>query len=78
MVNISLKLDETILREAEQVLKETRQSRNAYINEAVAHYNRVKRRASLAEQLARESLLVRESSAEVLKEMEKLESDYDY
>ena len=72
MANISLKLNDATLRDVEEILKETRQSRNAYINEAVAHYNRVKKRASLAEQLARESLLVRESSAEVLNGMEKL------
>lgn len=72
MVSISLKLDEKILEETEQMLRNSQQSRNANINEAVAHYNQLKKRAQIATQLATESALVRASSTEVLSEMENL------
>lgn len=78
MISISLKLDESILSETDELVKLVRQSRNSYINQAIAHYNQIQKRAKLAEQLARESALVRPSSEEVLKEMESLENDYDY
>jgi hypothetical protein len=41
-----------------------------YINQAVAHYNRVVKRELLAKQLAEESLLCREESMRVLAEFE--------
>lgn len=78
MASISIELDETVLREAEELLNEAEQSRNAYINEAVAFYNRVRKRTNLARQFAKESAMVRESSMEVLAEFEALEGDYDY
>lgn len=78
MATISIELDEAVLQEAEELLGETEKSRNAYINDAVAFYNRVRKRAKLARQFAKESALVRESSMEVLGEFEALEGDYDY
>jgi hypothetical protein len=48
--------------------------RNRYINEAVAHYNRIHGRAILAKALEKESYIVREDSIAVLKEFE----DIDY
>ncbi|TAE35688.1 MAG: hypothetical protein EAZ70_12580 [Runella slithyformis] len=78
MINLSLKLDEKILEETELVLLNLKQSRNSYINEAVAYYNQLKKRAQIATQLATESNLVRTSSMEVLAEMENLEKDYEY
>ena len=78
MVNLSLKVEENTFRETETLLKDLKLSRNAYINEAITYYNQIKKRAKLAEQLARESALVKVSSLEVLQEMEALENDYDY
>ncbi|MCY7349375.1 MAG: hypothetical protein LH606_01735 [Cytophagaceae bacterium] len=78
MVSVSLKIDEAILSQTNELVKFTRQSRNSYFNEAIAHYNQLQKRAKLAEQLKREAALVRASSEEVLKEMEALENDYDY
>lgn len=78
MISVSLKLEDGIFQEAEKIVKVLRKSRNAYINEAVAYYNLLQKRVQLSEQLAKESALVRESSLEVLGEMESLENDYDY
>lgn len=78
MATLSIELDDNVLKETEEVLSETDQTHNAYINEAVAFYNRVRKRSKLARQLAKESALVRESSMEVLAEFEALEGDYDY
>lgn len=78
MVNLSLKVEENTFRETETLLKDLKQSRNAYINEAIVYYNQIKKRAKIAEQLAKESALVKASSMEVLREMEALENDYDY
>jgi len=70
MQNISLKLKDDIFLETEQLLPQLKKNRNAYLNEAVAFYNRYQKRALLAAQLRLESALVAETSMEVLAEME--------
>lgn len=69
---LSLKLRDEVFQEMETILRRLKKPRNAYINEAVAFYNRVQRRAALAKQLAWESELVREESMRVLAEFEAL------
>lgn len=75
MKNLSLKLDDTIYEETELVLKETKTSRNRYINEALIYYNRLQRNKIIAGKLRSESLMVQEESMQVLAEFENLESD---
>lgn len=78
MKAISLRLDEKIFQETEDILAELKQARNRYINEAVAHFNKLQRRKLLEEQFALEAKLAWESSAEVLQEFETIGDEYDY
>jgi hypothetical protein len=69
---ISLKLDETLYTSTQRLLKELRLSRNAYIKQAVAHYNQLHERRLLAQRLREESRLVQAESQAVLSEFERL------
>lgn len=70
MKTISLKIDDNIFAETEQIVGQLQQARNRYINEALASYNRQQRRKLLKEQLAFESGLVRQESMNVLSDLE--------
>ncbi len=70
---LSLKLKDEIFEEAENMIKQIKISRNAYINEAVELYNKLNRRKNLMKQFRKESKLVRDNSMAVLKEMELLD-----
>jgi len=41
MKNISLKMDDQIFGETEEILARIKKSRNRYINEAIDYYNKV-------------------------------------
>jgi len=71
--NLSLKLQDGIFKETEQVLKKVKRPRNAYINEAVHFYNRLMARRLLKNKLMRESNIVAVDSMSVLEEFEKFE-----
>ncbi len=73
MKNISLKLDPAILKETDFIVSKTHQSRNRYINEAIEHFNRIKRRALLTAQLELESKLLAEESLAILREFEAID-----
>ena len=73
---LSLKLNDEIFNEAEEVVKENHVSRNAYINQAVNFYNKLNRRKSLKDKIQKESLSVRDVSLEVLKEMEQIKDNF--
>ena len=73
MQNISLKLKDDIFSETEQLLPQLKKNRNAYLNEAVAFYNRYQKRVLLAAQFRLESALVTETSMEVLAELEAID-----
>ena len=75
MKTISLKLDDNIFNETEQVLTKVKKSRNRYINEAIEYYNRVNKRYLIARKLVKESKLVREESLLVLSEFESLHDE---
>lgn len=77
MKTLSLKLDDQIYNETDELLGKIKKSRNRYINEAVQYYNRIQNEKLLEEQLEKESKLVSEESLKVLAEFEKLEG-YDY
>jgi predicted transcriptional regulator len=72
MKTLSLKLDDDIFEEAEEITARLKLARNRYINEAVNIYNLFNRRKLLKKQLVRESELSRKDSMDILKEFEKL------
>jgi len=69
---LSLKLDDEIFDEAEEITSKLKLARNRYINEAVSLYNQYNKRSLLKGQLANESKLTREDSMEILYEFEKM------
>jgi len=77
MKTLSIKLDDVVFEETEQLLQKIKKPRNRYINEALQYYNRLQRNQLLANILAAESKLVSGDSMQVLKEFEALEDDRD-
>jgi predicted transcriptional regulator len=75
MKTLSLKLDDMVFRETEQVIGYVKKSRNRYINEALDYYNKLQKRELLAMQLEKESKLVSEDSMEILHEFEQAEDE---
>ena len=69
---LSLKLDDDIFEEAEEITSKLHLARNRYINEAVSIYNRYNKRRLLKNQLIKESALVSKDSMSILNEFEKL------
>lgn len=72
MKTLSLKLDDQIFDETEEVVSALKLPRNRYINEALHLYNKYNKRKVLKNKLAKESKLVAASSLHVLAEFEKL------
>jgi len=60
-----------VYRETEYLINKLPISRNQYINEAVAFYNRLQMRRLLEEQLVKESQIVSDDFMEILAEFEK-------
>jgi hypothetical protein len=75
MKTLSLKLDDSVFTETEQVINHIKKSRNRYINEALDFYNKVQKRKLLASKLEKESILVKDESLTVLHEFEMI--DYE-
>ncbi len=74
MKTISLKIDDSIFCETENIVARINMSRNRYINEAIDYYNRIQKRQILEERLKRDSELVKKESLIVLKDFER--ADY--
>ncbi|MEY4524749.1 MAG: hypothetical protein RIR57_119 [Bacteroidota bacterium] len=72
MKTLSLKLDDEIFDEAEEITGALKVARNRYINEAVSIYNRVNKKRLLRTQLVKESALTSKDSMDILYEFEKL------
>ena len=72
MKTLSLKLDDKIFDDAEEITSKLKLARNRYINEAVSIYNLYYKRRILKNQLAKESAIVSRDSMVVLREFEKL------
>ena len=72
MKTLSLKLDDKIFDETEEVTSQLKLARNRYINEAVNMYNLFNKRKLLKKQLARESKLTGKDAMDVLYEFESL------
>jgi hypothetical protein len=75
MKTLSLKLDDNIFDETEDLLTKVKKSRNRYINEAVDYYNRINKRNLIAKKLAKESRIVKKESLIVLSEFESLQDE---
>lgn len=73
MKTLSLKLDDAIFEETEQLLEKINIPRNRYINEALVYYNRFQKNEIIANQLRLESEMVQNESLNVLKEFENLD-----
>ncbi len=71
MKTLSLKLDDKIFDETEEVTAKLKLARNRYINEAVSIYNLFNKRRLLKIQLTKESTLTSSDSMEILAEFEK-------
>jgi predicted transcriptional regulator len=76
MKTLSLKLDDIVFEETEQLLETIKKPRNRYINEALQYYNQLQKRKILSKLLELESKLVSEESMNVLNEFENLD-EYD-
>ena len=72
MKTLSLKLDDKIFNEAEEITSKLKLARNRYINEAVDIYNLYNKRRLLKKQLSKESKLIAKDSLDILHEFEKL------
>jgi predicted transcriptional regulator len=72
MKTLSLKLDDDIFNDAEEITSKLHIARNRYINEAVSIYNRVNQRRLLKKQLSKESTLISKDSMDILHEFERL------
>ena len=73
MKAISLKIDESIFGDTENILAIMKKSRNRYINEAIDYYNKLQKRKILEQKIQNESLLVKDNSMSVLKEFESID-----
>lgn len=71
MKTISLKLDDEIFLEVEEITRALKVSRNRYISEAVSIYNQVHKRRLLKMQLEKESALTSQDSMDILNEFER-------
>ncbi len=72
MKTLSLKLDDKIFDDTEEISGKLNLARNRYINEAVSMYNLFNNRRLLKKKLAKESKLTSLDSMEVLQEFESL------
>ncbi|HRZ95974.1 MAG TPA: hypothetical protein P5084_00345 [Paludibacter sp.] len=73
MKTVSLKIDDLIFQETENILAKTKKPRNRYINEAIDHYNKLQKRLNLEKMLKSESKLVAEESKKILIEFESID-----
>jgi hypothetical protein len=72
MKTLSLKLDDHIFDDAEEMTSKLNLARNRYINEAVNIYNIFNKRRLLKAQLKKDSKLTSQDAMDVLREFEKL------
>lgn len=71
MKSLTLKIDDKVFDEAEEIIVALNLSRNRYFNEAVKMYNLFNRRQLLKKKLAKESKLTATGSIQILNEFEK-------
>ncbi|MBI3989643.1 MAG: hypothetical protein HY347_08495 [candidate division NC10 bacterium] len=72
---LSLKLQDEVFQETEEILRQNRRSRNAYFNQAIHLYNKLWKRKLLKKALVAESALVAEDSLAILETFEQMENE---
>ncbi len=75
MKNVSLKIEDSIFKETEEILSLIKKPRNRYINEAIASYNKKQKRILIENALREDSKLVSDDSLSVLGEFENIEDE---
>ncbi len=75
MKTLSLKLDNSVFEETEQLLDKIQKTRNRYINEALQYYNQIQKKKLIEQLLIMDSKLVSDESMKVLHEFENLEDN---
>jgi hypothetical protein len=73
MKTVSLKIDDSIFGETENILSSIKIPRNRYINEAIEYYNKLQRRQILEKKLKSESEIVKKDSISILKDFERID-----
>lgn len=72
---ISLKINDSLFEEAEDLIHKMKVHRNSYINEAIRYYNRVIRRKLLKQHYQKESSLLGAHSLEINQEFQEIEDE---
>ncbi|WP_293297098.1 hypothetical protein [Pedobacter sp. UBA4863] len=72
MKTLSLKLDDDIFNETEEITERLKMARNRYINEALRVFNEYQKRKTLKNKLLQESRAAYGNSLEVLEEFERI------
>jgi len=72
---ISLKVNDRLFKEAEDLIHKTHVPRNSYINDAIKYYNRLVKRKLLKVLYKKESSLVGAHSLEINKEFQEIEDE---
>lgn len=70
---LSLKLDDRLFEETESLLRKVRVPRNAYINQAVALFNRLQKRRLVKKRLRQDARLLQEETKRFIRDFELLE-----
>jgi hypothetical protein len=73
MKTISLKIEDSIFGETENILSRIKIPRNRYINEALEYYNKLQRRQIIEKRLKSDSDLVKKDSIKILKDFERID-----
>jgi len=73
MKTVSLKIDDSIFGETENILSKIKKPGNRYINEALEYYNKIQKRKIIESKLKKESALVKAESISVLNEFEEID-----
>ncbi|MBN8705780.1 MAG: hypothetical protein J0L62_07880 [Bacteroidetes bacterium] len=76
MKTVSLKIDDLIFVQTEEMLKSLNKPRNRYINEALEFYNQYQNRLLIENKLKLESDLVKADSMSVLAEFERIDDGH--
>jgi len=76
MKNLSLKLDDIVFKETEEMIEQLKVPRNRYINTALKFYNNYQSKQLVKRKLQQESMLVRKDSMKILHDMELLEDEF--
>ncbi len=75
MKTLSLKLENRLFEEVEDLTNSMKLARNRYINEAVEFYNSYNKRRLLKAQIEKEQILIGNKSLEILHEFEALDDE---